>query len=85
MISCCSPGTVAGAVAPADSARLTLLTGDGSAERYVAADELPAPESVRSTLAPWLFAAALVFALAALLLQRWVARRGVDLTAGGGA
>ena len=75
----------AGAVAPADSARLTLLTGDGSAERYVAADELPAPESVRSTLAPWLFAAALVFALAALLLQRWVARRGVDLTAGGGA
>jgi len=72
-----------GAVATVDSARLASFMGE-SAERYVAAGELPAPALVRSTLAPWLFAAALVFACAALLLQGWGARRG-GMAAGGDA
>jgi hypothetical protein len=60
------PGTL-------DSARLASLAGE-PATWHAAGSALPRPEVIRSTLAPWLFAAALAFALAALVMQRRVAR-----------
>lgn len=69
--------------APLDSARLAALAG-AAGSTAVAAGVLPQPEVIRSTLAPWLFGAALVFALAALLLQRRTAGRTVSLEMGRG-
>ena len=67
--------------APLDSAKLASLAG-AAGRTAVAAAALPQPEVIRSTLAPWLFGAALVFALAALLLQRVTDRRAVPLDPG---
>src|SRR5690606_40628705 len=77
--------TCAGAAtaAPLDSARLAALAGE-TGSTAVAAGALPQPEVIRSTLAPWLFGAALAFALAALLLQRRTAGRTVPLEMGRG-
>jgi len=60
------PGTL-------DSARLASLAGE-PATAHAAGSALPQPEVSRSAVAPWLFAAALAFALAALVLQRRMAR-----------
>lgn len=63
----------------ADSTRHAMLTGSDSKPPYVAGSALPVPELVRTPLVPWLFAAALLFALGALLLQRRVGRKSESL------
>lgn len=67
-----------------DSSRLASLAGQPATWR-AAGSALPRPEVIRSTLAPWLFAAALGFALAALVVQRRVAGHARASGAGRGA
>jgi len=59
---------------PMDSTAMAALAGT-DVGRHATRDALQRPEVVRSPLVPLLFAAALVFALTALLLQRRVAGR----------
>jgi hypothetical protein len=61
------------ALDPLDGPRLASLAGADSLG-YAASSELGAPESVRLPLVPWLLAAALLFAAAALMLRRRIAR-----------
>lgn len=64
-----------------DSARVAALAGP-MPRAHAAGSALAAPETIRSPLVPWLLAAALLFAVAALLLQRRVGSAAVSL--GGG-
>jgi hypothetical protein len=66
---------------PLDSVRLASLAGS-AAGFSVSRSALPARAAVRSPLVPWLYAAGLAFALAALLLQYRVSSRAVPVTGG---
>jgi hypothetical protein len=59
---------------PMDSTAIAALAGT-DVGRYATRNALQRPEVVRSPLVPLLFAAALIFALTALLIQRRVAGR----------
>ena len=61
-----------------DSVRLAALSGPTSGG-YAPSSAFAPPETVRSPLVPWLLAAALLFGIAALLLQRRVSDAAVSV------
>ncbi len=69
-----------GEMPPADSVRVAAFAGDSVGN--VLASVIPGVEVVRSPLVPWLLAAALVFGILSMLLQRRTARSAVSLDGG---